>query len=104
MKKIKKEFKNPPSIYRSAPFWSWNCKLDPTELCRQIEIFKKMGFGGFYMHPRDGLDTEYLSEEFMDAVKKCADKAEKEDIYVFSPHYFQKLPDRGRTYLELLYM
>ena len=73
-------FKNPTSEYRGTPFWSWNCKLDPTELCRQIEIFKKMGFGGFYMHPRDGLDTEYLSEEFMDAVKKCADKAEKEDM------------------------
>ncbi len=73
-------FKNPTSEYRATPFWSWNCKLDPAELCRQIDDFKKMGFGGFYMHSRSGLATDYLGEEFMDAVKKCADKAKKENM------------------------
>ena len=38
-------FKNPTSEYRGAPFWSWNCKLENDELLRQIEEFKKMGFG-----------------------------------------------------------
>lgn len=66
-------FKYPTSEYRATPFWAWNCKLEPKELCRQIEIFKKMGFGGFYMHSRDGLDTAYLGDEFMEAVKRCAD-------------------------------
>lgn len=70
-------FKNPTSEYRATPFWSWNCKLDPAELCRQIDVFKKMGLGGFYMHSRTGLETEYLGREFMDAVKKCADKAKE---------------------------
>lgn len=30
-----------------------------------------MGFGGFYLHSRIGLDTDYLGEEYMDAVKAC---------------------------------
>ena len=55
-------FEHPTSEYRAMPFWAWNCKLDPDDFCWQIEQFQKMGFGGFYMHPRTGLDTEYLYE------------------------------------------
>ena len=75
-----KEFENPPSRYKGAPFWGWNGKLDNEELIRQIDVFKEMGFGGFQMHPRTGLDTEYLGQEYMDAVKACVEKAEKEDM------------------------
>ena len=34
-----------------------------------------MGFGGFHMHPRTGLATPYLGDEFMDAVRACMEKA-----------------------------
>ena len=53
-------FRSPTSEYRAAPFWAWNCKLEEDELLRQIEIFHEMGFGGFHMHVRTGMDTEYL--------------------------------------------
>ena len=53
-------FKNPPSEYRGTRFWAWNGKLQKDELVRQIEDFKSMGFGGFHMHVRTGLETEYL--------------------------------------------
>ena len=71
-------FQNPTSEYRGAPFWAWNCELDKETLQRQIEYLKEMGFGGFHMHSRTGMATEYLSEEFMDLVKACVDKAEQE--------------------------
>ena len=51
-------FKNPTSEYRAAPFWAWNCKLNKEELFRQIGCLKEMGFGGFNMHARPGLETE----------------------------------------------
>ena len=73
-------FENPTSEYRAAPFWSWNNKLDKDQLKRQIDNFKEMGFGGFHMHPRTGLATEYLSDEFMDMVSACCDKAESEQM------------------------
>lgn len=60
-----------------APFWAWNGKLDPEILKKQIRIFKKMGFGGFYMHSRTGLETEYLSEEWFKNVDVCIAEAEK---------------------------
>lgn len=39
-----------------------------------------MGMGGFHMHSRVGLDTEYLGTEFMEMVKACTDHAKKEGL------------------------
>ena len=73
-------YKNPTSEYRATPFWAWNCKLDKEVMSQQIEDFKKMGYGGFHMHSRSGLATKYLGEDFMDCIKFCRDKAEKEGM------------------------
>ena len=80
-KKLSDElFRNPTSEYRGTPFWAWNCKLEKDELCRQIDIFKEMGLGGFHMHVRTGLVTPYLSDEYMDIIKCCVEKSKKEDM------------------------
>ena len=63
--------------YQSIPFWSWNDKLEPEELRRQIRWMKDNGMGGFFMHARGGLKTPYLSEEWMECVDACVDEAEK---------------------------
>lgn len=63
--------------YKSVPFWSWNDKLEIDKLLNQIEWMKKNGIGGFFMHARSGLITEYLSDEWMDCVKSCIDYAKK---------------------------
>lgn len=87
MKQKKSEFdalfQNPPSKYRGAPFWSWNCKLNKEQLIPQVEYFKEMGMGGFHIHARTGLDTPYLGEEFMDAVIACVEKAKQENMLVY---------------------
>jgi hypothetical protein len=74
------DFRNPGSEYRATPFWAWNNKLDSQELCWQIDQFKKMGFGGFHMHVRTGMATEYLSDEYMGIVKACVEKAREENM------------------------
>lgn len=71
------EFENPHVKYRGFPFWAWNSELKKDELEEQIEIFKSMGFGGFFMHVRQGLETRYLGNDFMDAVGVCAKKSER---------------------------
>ncbi|MBO4216998.1 MAG: hypothetical protein J5940_03550 [Clostridia bacterium] len=76
----RKVFENPGSEYRATPFWAWNCELDPKLLTEEIEYMKKMGFGGFHMHPRVGMATKYLSPEFFDLVKTCVDKAKREKM------------------------
>jgi hypothetical protein len=73
-------FMCPGSIYRGIPFWAWNGALDPEELRRQIRIMKKMGLGGFFMHSRIGLKTEYLSDEWFTCIKACIDEAQKNGL------------------------
>lgn len=76
-------FKNPPAKFRGAPFWAWNTKLEKAELLRQIDIFKEMGIGGFHIHCRSGLETEYLGEEYMELVGACNEKAKREEMLCY---------------------
>ena len=76
-------FENPTSEYRGAPFWAWNCELKKDELLWQIEQLKAMGLGGFHIHSRDGMATPYLSDDFMELVESCVDKAEEEGMYAY---------------------
>lgn len=73
-------FRNPTSEYRGTPFWALNSHLTKEELCRQIDIFKEMGLGGFHLHVRTGLENEYLSEEYMELIKASVDKAKGEEM------------------------
>ena len=73
-------FRNPTSDFRGAPFWAWNCGLEKDELLRQIEVLKKMGFGGAHMHVRTGMATTYLSDEYMDLIKSCVEKFKSEKM------------------------
>ena len=62
------DFQNVPKKYRPIPFWSWNEKLDTNETKRQIEMMDSVGIGGFFMHARGGLQTEYMKDEWFDNV------------------------------------
>ena len=66
--------------YQSIPFWSWNDKLEPERLRMQIREMKAAGIGGFFMHARGGLMTEYMSDEWFDCIKACIDEAEKQGM------------------------
>lgn len=73
-------FINPGNEYKGVPFWAWNGRLEKDELLWQIDVFKKMGMGGFFMHSRTGLNTEYLGKEWMNLINASADKAQKEGM------------------------
>lgn len=68
-------FCNPPAAFRSKPFWAWNGMLEKEELLQQIHVMNEMGFGGFFMHSRTGLKTEYLGKEWFSLVDACAKEA-----------------------------
>ena len=67
----------PIDEYRSLPFWSWNGDLQEDELVKQVKWMKENGFGGYFMHARGGLQTEYLSEKWFSCIDACI-KAGKE--------------------------
>ena len=71
------DLKQIPSKYRPIPFWSWNERLDEAETRRQIEQMDKAGIGGFFMHARGGLQTEYMGDEWFANVEASIDEAQK---------------------------
>ncbi len=61
---LKMLFADPPSEYRSAPLWDWNDQITEEGIDFQMKEFKNAGIGGVFVHPRPGLLTEYLSDEW----------------------------------------
>lgn len=66
--------------FKSIPFWSWNGELEKGKLKEQIDFLKKNGAGGFIMHARGGLTTEYLGDDWLEAIRFCADEAERQNM------------------------
>ncbi len=78
------DFKKIDNRYRPVPFWSWNEKLETEESRRQVELMEKAGIGGFFMHARGGLQTEYMGEEWFDNIGACIDEAEKRGMHAWA--------------------
>ena len=72
-----KNLKNPPNKYRPAPFWSWNERLDENETASQVREMAEVGIGGYFMHARGGLQTEYMSDEWFKNVRATLREGKK---------------------------
>jgi len=80
---LKKEFQNPGKEYRSAPLWVWNTDVSYEIIDFFLEDLKSKGFGGVFVHPRPGLITAYLSEEWFDKYRYTVEQAKKLDLQVW---------------------
>ena len=69
------DFKHIPKKYRPIPFWSWNEKLDKKETKAQVKCMDEAGMGGFFMHARGGLQTEYMGAEWFENVTAAVETA-----------------------------
>ncbi|MBQ9086584.1 MAG: hypothetical protein IJY47_05300 [Clostridia bacterium] len=78
------DFKHVPNQYRPVPFWSWNEKLDTAETREQIAQMQEVGIGGFFMHARGGLQTEYMGEEWFENVGASVDEAKKRGMHAWA--------------------
>ena len=72
-KKTESRLRSPEAAYRGKPIWSWNGDLEEEELLRQIDAMNEMGFGGYFMHSRTGLITEYLGGKWFRLIRRCAE-------------------------------
>jgi hypothetical protein len=70
---VQKAFADPPAEYRSAPLWVWNDRMTEQEIDTQLADFKAHGIGGVFIHPRPGLITPYLSEEWFDLCRHAVE-------------------------------
>ena len=75
------DFKFIDKKYRPIPFWSWNEKLDTEETKRQVALMDEAGVGGYFMHARGGLLTDYMGEEWFDNVKAAIEEGDKRGMH-----------------------
>ena len=76
-------FADPPSEYRSAPLWDWNERITEEGIDFHMKQFKKAGIGGVFVHPRPGLITEYLSDEWFHLFDYTVKKGKELDMKVW---------------------
>ncbi len=69
------DFKNVDKKYRAVPFWSWNDRMRADETRRQVGVMDEAGIGGFMMHARGGLLTEYMGKEWFENIKAAIEEA-----------------------------
>ncbi|MEA3402652.1 MAG: glycosyl hydrolase [Armatimonadota bacterium] len=74
---LRREFADPGNEFRFAPFWFINHELTEEETRWQVREMNRQGVGGFIYHPRHGLLTEYMSEQFLDNCAAAIDEAKK---------------------------
>jgi len=61
---LKRRFENPPEGYGPVPFWSVNGSMDLPEIRASLEDLRDKGIEQVIIHPRSGLEPEYLSEGY----------------------------------------
>lgn len=84
------QFADPPNEFRPMPFWGLNDSLDDEELRRQIREMKAGGWGGFFVHPRYGMETPYLTDEYMSRMRTIANEARTQglEMWIYDEHPF----------------
>ncbi|MBP1656364.1 MAG: hypothetical protein H6Q31_965 [Bacteroidetes bacterium] len=106
-------FKNPPASYRSTPFWVWNDRMTPELVDEGLADLHRHGAGAVFIHPRPGLITPYLSEEWLSLCDHAVKSAKRLGMQVWlydensypsgfaGGHVPANLPDAKRTGLKM---
>lgn len=76
-------FANPPREYASAPLWVWNDRLSEDQIRNTLRDLAGQKVLQVFVHPRPGLMTPYLSEEWFRLWKAALDEAKKLDMNVW---------------------
>jgi hypothetical protein len=110
---VLKLFKDPPAEFRSAPLWVWNDRITREQIEEQLRDFQARGIGGVFIHPRPGLITPYLSEEWLGLCRHAVDvgKSLGMKVWIYDEnsypsgfaggHVPAQMPDAVRTGLRM---
>lgn len=74
---IKKHFASPAPEYSTAPFMVWNDKVSKDKIDQMLLEFSDQGIYQVFIHPRQGLITEYLSDEWFELCKYTVERGKE---------------------------
>jgi hypothetical protein len=76
-------FVEPPSRYGCAPLWVWNTRVTRELIDISMKDLKAHGFGGVFIHPRPGLITEYISDDWYALCRHAVETGKELDMFVW---------------------
>ena len=80
---VKKLFADPPRDYASAPLWVWNDLLTEKQVRDTMRDLAGQQVKQVFVHPRPGLMTPYLGEDWFRLWKVALQEAERLDMNVW---------------------
>ena len=80
---VKKDLLDPPREYASAPLWVWSDMLDEKLIVETLEDLASQNVKQAFVHPRPGLMTPYLSEEWFRLWGVALKTAERLDMNIW---------------------
>ena len=80
---LRSQFANPPRQYSSAPLWVWNDMLTEQQVIDTLRDLAGQNVKQVFVHPRPGLMTPYLSEDWFRLWKVALKEAERLDMNVW---------------------
>ena len=81
--RVKALFTNPPRQYSSAPLWVWNDMLTEKQIVSTMHDLAGQRVKQVFVHPRPGLMTPYLSDDWFRLWKVALKEAERLDMNVW---------------------
>ena len=76
-------FANPPRQYSSGPLWTWNDMLTEEQIVSTLGDLAGQHVKQVWVHPRPGLMTPYLSDDWFRLWKVALKEAERLDMNVW---------------------
>ena len=80
---VKALFKNPPREYSTGPLWVWNDMLTEQQIRDTLRDLAGQKVKQVWVHPRPGLMTPYLSNDWFRLWKVALNEAERLDMNVW---------------------
>ncbi len=80
---VKKHFQDPPREYSTGPLWVWNDMLTEEQIRSTLRDLANQNVKQAWVHPRPGLMTPYLSDEWFQLWKVALDEAERLDMNIW---------------------
>jgi len=80
---VKRLFAKPPREYASAPLWVWNDLLTEAQIRGTMRDLAGQRVRQVFIHPRPGLMTPYLSDDWFKLWKIALDEANRLDMNVW---------------------
>src|SRR5690625_2692694 len=90
-KEYQDKFRVPPALYRTAPLWIWNDEMNEQIIRDQLQQLQHNGFGGAFVHPRPGMITTYLTDEWFELWSFSLEEAKRLGLklYMYDENTYQ---------------